>query len=118
MSHFIIFDEKDDTWKESDLLRDFASKYDEVKEMINSSKVSEAALDEAEDDVLPEESFRAVAELSEKSMHLLASLEEALEGLKEIAKEASDVKAKYEIEVAASKIDMLVKDLKGDENEV
>lgn len=114
MSHFIIPEDKDENWKNSEVMRLFVEAMEEV-ESIQVEHVS--TMEEFVDDFNSNSVTQAAQEPSLEAFELQASLEEVVGELNKIASSSTkygNEKATYQIELAAAQIRDLLSDLEGE----
>lgn len=113
MTHFIIDEDKDENWKNSEVMRIFA---EFVKEKENDMAPSTEAITEVIEAEVENESLEVESDIDLELAKV--SLEIALDGLNKIASESvkyGNEKATYKIELAASQLKDLIDRLdKGD----
>lgn len=110
MSHFIINEDKDENWKNSEVMRIFAEMSKDGLDYITKAVVAETITNtettfDMVEDTLPSEELKAELSLTR------ASLEIALDGLNKIASDSvkyGNEKATYKIELAASQLKDLI----------
>jgi len=110
MSHFIIPEDKDENWKESEVMQGFIKEFEKVKEKVSYGLTSEAKTEDLKEKKVEEE----YEVLDVEASATIADLRKAMVSLNKIASNSvkyGNESATYQIELIAANIKGLLEDL-------